>query len=149
MFLKPTRNVQLVKLHMSLEPMRSHHIFKCRSVKCHHFSSSSSSMLMHLPHLGTSLKFCHYGNGLLTGDEACASFHCSTQKAVVQFTPLKQNWAGHRFYVMGKWKWLFMNGCEFKGLISFTMEYLKLCQDRRDASVCLGIMLKYNETSVE
>jgi hypothetical protein len=50
---------------------------------------------------------------------------------------------------MEMWKWLFMNGCEFKGLISVVMEYLNWCQDGIDASVCLGIMLKNNDTSAE
>jgi len=43
---------------------------------------------------------------------------------------------------MGQWKWLFVNGCEFKGLISVMREFLNWCQDGRDASVCLGIMVK-------
>jgi hypothetical protein len=50
---------------------------------------------------------------------------------------------------MGKWKWLFVNGCEFNGLISVTMEYLNWFQYGRDSSVCLGIILKYNDNSAE
>jgi hypothetical protein len=50
---------------------------------------------------------------------------------------------------MGKWKWLFVNCCEFKGVISVMMEYLNWYQDGRGASVCLGIMMKNNDSSVE
>jgi hypothetical protein len=50
---------------------------------------------------------------------------------------------------MGKWKWLFVNGCEFKGLISVMMEFLNWCQYGRAASVGLGILLKNNDTSSE
>jgi len=41
---------------------------------------------MHLPNLVTCLKFCHDGNKLLTGDEACIAFHCSNKEncSVVQ-----------------------------------------------------------------
>ena len=51
-------------------------------------------------------------------------FTAQTNKAIVQFGPLKD-------------------------LISVTIEFLKLCQDIRNASVCLGIMLKNNENSAE
>ena len=40
-----------------------------------------------------------------------------------------------------------MNGCEYKGTISVMMEFLKWCEDWRDASVCLQIMLRNNDTS--
>jgi hypothetical protein len=50
---------------------------------------------------------------------------------------------------MGKWKWLFMNICEFKGLISVVMEIFTWCQDGGDGSVSLGITLKNNDTSAE
>jgi hypothetical protein len=50
---------------------------------------------------------------------------------------------------MGKRKWLCVKGCEFKGLISVTMEFINSCQDGRDASLCLGIMLKNNDFSAE
>jgi hypothetical protein len=39
---------------------------------------------------------------------------------------------------MVKWKWLFVNGCEFKGVIYVMMEFFNWCQDWRNASVCLG-----------
>ena len=42
-----------------------------------------------------------------------------------------------------------MNGCEYKGLISVMMEFLNWCQDGREASVCLGIMLGNNDNSAE
>ena len=43
---------------------------------------------------------------------------------------------------MGKWKLLFVNGCEFKGLISVMMEFLNENEEGRIASVGLGIMVK-------
>ena len=30
--------------------------------------------------------------------------------------------------IMGKWKWLFVNGCELKGLISVMIEFLNKWQ---------------------
>jgi len=53
------RNVQSIRLHFLWASMRSHHSFHCRSLislNYHHFSSYPPNMLMHLPHLGTSLK---------------------------------------------------------------------------------------------
>jgi hypothetical protein len=50
---------------------------------------------------------------------------------------------------MGKWKLLFVNGCEYKGLISVMMEHLNWFQYGRDAAVCLEIMLKYKDNSAE
>jgi hypothetical protein len=46
---------------------------------------------------------------------------------------------------MTEWKWLIMNGCECSSLISGALEFLNLCQDVTDASVCLGIVLKNND----
>ena len=42
-----------------------------------------------------------------------------------------------------------MNVCEYKGSISVLMKFLNWCQDGREASVCLGIMLRNNDTSAE
>jgi len=53
------KKVQSMKIHCSWNQMKSDHTIKCRSIippKIHHFSSYSSSILMHLPHLGPSLK---------------------------------------------------------------------------------------------
>jgi hypothetical protein len=46
---------------------------------------------------------------------------------------------------MGKWKWLFVNGSELKGLISVMIEFLNQCQYESDTSVCLGIAVKNDE----
>jgi hypothetical protein len=50
---------------------------------------------------------------------------------------------------MKKWKWLIVNGCESKSLISIATEFLNTCQDGKNASVCSGIMLKNKNASVE
>ena len=50
---------------------------------------------------------------------------------------------------MGKWKWLLVNGCEYKGLTFVMLEFLNQWQYGRDASVCLGVMVKNNDTSAE
>jgi hypothetical protein len=42
-----------------------------------------------------------------------------------------------------------MNGFDYKGLFSVMTEFLNWCQDGRDASVCLGIMLQNNDISAE
>ena len=58
LFLKPTRNVQSIRLQCSWEPMKSHHNFQCRSLiqpKYHYFSSYFLPILINLPHLVTSL----------------------------------------------------------------------------------------------
>jgi len=51
--------------------------------------------------------------------------------------------------IIGKWKWFFVNGCEYKGVISVMTEFLISCQDGRDALVCLGITLQNNDNSAE
>jgi len=43
---------------------------------------------------------------------------------------------------MGKWKWSFVVGCDFRGLISVMIEFLNQGEYESDASVCLEIMLK-------
>jgi len=50
---------------------------------------------------------------------------------------------------MGTWKLLFVNGCEFKGLISVMMEFLNENDEGRIASVGLGIMVKNKDSSAE
>jgi hypothetical protein len=42
-----------------------------------------------------------------------------------------------------------VSGCKCKSLISTMTEFLNLCQDGTDTSVCLGIMLKNNNVAVE
>lgn len=46
---------------------------------------------------------------------------------------------------MRKWKWLLVNGCDCKRLIPKWEEFLNLCQDLTNASICLGRTLK-NDT---
>jgi hypothetical protein len=50
--------------------------------------------------------------------------------------------------IMKKWKWPFMNGCQCKCLICTVTKFLNSSQNWTYASMCLGIMLKYNENSV-
>jgi hypothetical protein len=42
----------------------------------------------------------------------------------------------------GKWKLLFINGCTCKSTVYRPMEFLSSCEDRTNARVCLGIILK-------
>jgi len=42
--------------------------------------------------------------------------------------------------VMRNWKLLFMNGYECTGHDFFHYEILNLCQDRMNASLCMGII---------
>ena len=51
--------------------------------------------------------------------------------------------------VVRKVKWVFLNGCKCKSPICTVTEVLNLCQDGIKASICLGIMLKNNDTSAE
>jgi hypothetical protein len=43
---------------------------------------------------------------------------------------------------------VFMNGYKCKSPISALMEYLNLCQDKTNASMCLGITFKNDDTLV-
>ena len=43
------------------------------------------------------------------------------------------------FAVMRKWKWLSMNGCEYKTPISAAAEYLNSCHGGTDASLWRGL----------
>jgi len=47
--------------------------------------------------------------------------------------------------VMGKWKWLLMNGCECEIPISTAKEFSIFCQDGPSASVCWENMVKNND----
>jgi hypothetical protein len=42
-----------------------------------------------------------------------------------------------------------MNDCEYKSPVSSMTEFLNSCQDVINASLCLGIELNINDTSVE
>jgi hypothetical protein len=82
-------------------------------------------------------------------DDACTSFHCSNKEtySAVRTPEAKGQVTDSR--IMGEWKWLFVNGCEFKGLIYVMMEFLNWFQERRDASVFIAVMVKNNGTSAE
>jgi len=41
------------------------------------------------------------------------------------FGPLKQHWRDADFTIMGKWKWLFVNGCERKSVLSTVGDYVE------------------------
>lgn len=56
--------------------------------------------------------------------------------------------AGHYLTGMRKWKWLFMNGCEWRGRIPAVTELLNFCQDGTNVTVCPGMMFK-NYISME
>ena len=51
--------------------------------------------------------------------------------------------------IMRQWKWLFKNGCKHNSLISAMTEFVNLCQDEINASMCSGIMLKNDVSSLE
>lgn len=40
--------------------------------------------------------------------------------------------------ILRKWKFIFLNSCQRKSPISTTEEFLNLCQDATNASMCLG-----------
>jgi hypothetical protein len=73
-------------------------------------------------------------------DLALSGFHL--------FGPLS-TWEVADSTVMEKWNWLFVNGCKYKSPVYTAMEFLNSCQDRTNASMCLGIMLKANDTSLD
>jgi hypothetical protein len=50
---------------------------------------------------------------------------------------------------MKKWKWLFVISNATACLIFTMVEFLKSYQEGTNASMCSGIMLKNNDTSVE
>jgi hypothetical protein len=49
----------------------------------------------------------------------------------------------------GKWKWLFVNGSESKGLISAVEEFLNSGRDETNASICWGISCSSNDKWVD
>jgi hypothetical protein len=44
---------------------------------------------------------------------------------------------------------MFVNGCEYKSTISTATDFWNLCQERANASMYLGIVLKNKDISVE
>jgi hypothetical protein len=50
---------------------------------------------------------------------------------------------------MKEWKWLFVNDCKGKSPISTATEFLNSCQGWTNASMCSGIVLKNDDTSVQ
>jgi len=50
---------------------------------------------------------------------------------------------------MGKWRWLCVNGCEFKSLIAIAMEFSKSYQGVTNAFLYLQILLNNIDASVE
>jgi hypothetical protein len=60
----------------------------------------------------------------LTGDEACTSFHCPNKERCSADRTAEATRQVTEWTIMGQWKWLFVNGCDFKGLISVMMEIL-------------------------
>lgn len=61
----------------------------------------------------------------------------------------RRNTSEVTFSAVMKMKWLFMQGFECKSPISTVVEFLSLCQDRRDASTCLGSKMNSKDTAVE
>jgi hypothetical protein len=78
-----------------------------------------------------------------------AAFHCSNKESCSEVWTAKARRQVTDCRILWKWKWLFVNGFECKGLIAGMMEFLNWCQDGRDSSVCLGIMVINNGTSPE
>jgi len=50
---------------------------------------------------------------------------------------------------MGKWRWLCVNGYECKSLIAIATDFSKSYQGVTNASMCLQILLKNIDASVE
>jgi len=50
---------------------------------------------------------------------------------------------------MRKCKWLFVDGCKCKSLISFRGGFFNSSQNATDTSVCSGIMCKNDDTLLE
>jgi hypothetical protein len=79
--------------------------------------------------LAQALKFCHDGKRHLTCDEASASLHCSNKEnSSADQTPEATLGRSQILRIMGKLKWLLVNVCEYKGLISVMTGFLNQCQ---------------------
>ena len=79
-------------------------------------------------------------------------FHSRAEGSCVtdySFRLWKQHLEVTDFAVKRKWKWQFMNGCEYKSPVSTTAKFLNPCEDETDASVCLYIFVKNNDISLE
>jgi len=44
--------------------------------------------------------------------------------------------------ITGKWKWLFMDGCGYRSLITTARRFVNSCKDGTNASMCSGMMSK-------
>jgi uncharacterized protein (DUF4213/DUF364 family) len=66
-----------------------------------------------------------------------------------QMAQVSNTWEVADYTVTKKWKWLLVNGCECKSPISTATEFSNSRQDGTNASICLGVMLKNNDTSVK
>jgi hypothetical protein len=56
---------------------------------------------------------------------------------------------GPQFHINEEAEMAVVNGCECKSPNSAVVEYFNMRQDEENASVCSGIMLENNDTSVE
>ena len=96
--------------------------------------------------LGTSLVAIEIG--VLTGHETSVrDFTAQTRHTGIQVVAAEA--AVGEVAVFRKWKWLLVNGCKLKTLISTTTEFLNLCQVMTNASLHFTIVLKNNYTLME
>jgi hypothetical protein len=65
------------------------------------------------------------------------------------FGPLSNAWEVGDYTIPKKWKLLLMYGCECKTSFSTEAEFLNSCPNGTNASMCLEIMLKNNNNSLE
>ena len=61
----------------------------------------------------------------------------------------RNTWEVASCTIMRKQKLLFMSGCECNSLMSLVIEFFNAFQDRKNVSMCSGIMLKNNGTWME
>ena len=81
--------------------------------------------------------FCHDGKRHLTYDEVCDSFDCSKKECCSAVRTNEATFGNLQILEkMGKRKWLFVNGCEYKVLISVMTDFLNQYQFRTAVSVC-------------
>jgi hypothetical protein len=62
-------------------------------------------------------------------DIHCVGLHCHADEShhITNnvFGPLKQHWSDADYTIMRKWKWLFVNGCEHKNVLSTVGDYVE------------------------
>jgi hypothetical protein len=77
--------------------------------------------------------------------------HCNAQRknAVVQYGPLEQHLPVDRFQGIGEVKMAVSDWLRIQGPDFLLKEFLNWCQDARDASMCLGIIMNNNNTSTQ